>query len=34
MEEKDYIELNTLLARLRINCMKNLANEIDSKFVK
>ena len=31
MEEKDYIELNTLLARLRINCTKNLANEIDSK---
>ena len=31
MEEQDYIELNTLLAKLRVNCMKNLANEIESK---
>lgn len=30
MEEQDYIELNTLLARLRVNCLKNLSNEIES----
>lgn len=31
MEEQDYIELNTLLARLRVNCLKNLSNEIEFK---
>lgn len=30
MEEQDYIELNTLLARLRVHCLKNLSNEIES----
>lgn len=30
MEEQDYIELNTLLARLRVQCLKNLINEIES----
>lgn len=30
MEEQDYIELNTLLARLRVYCLKNLSNEIES----
>lgn len=30
MEEQDYIELNTLLARLRVNCLKNLSNEVES----
>nr|DAO95548.1 MAG TPA: hypothetical protein [Caudoviricetes sp.] len=30
MEEQDYIELNTLLARLRVNCLKNLSNEKES----
>lgn len=26
MEEQDYIELNTLLAKLRVVCLKNMSN--------
>ncbi len=33
MEEQDYIELNTLLAKLRVNCLKTIGNpEVDSKI--
>lgn len=33
MGEKDYIELNTLLAKLRVNCLKIISNpEVDSKI--
>lgn len=31
MEEQDYIELNTLLAKLRVVCLKNTV-EIDKKI--
>lgn len=27
MEEQDYIELNTLLAKLRVNCLKTIGNQ-------
>lgn len=26
MDENDYIELNTLLAKLRVNCLKEIGN--------
>lgn len=29
MEEQEYIELNTLLAKLRVNCLKSI-NELDN----
>lgn len=33
MEEQDYIELNTLLAKLRVNCLKAIGNpKVDSKI--
>lgn len=33
MEENDYIELNTLLAKLRVNCLKEIGNpDIDYKI--
>ena len=32
MEEKDYIELQTLLAKLRVICLKEIGNQyLDSK---
>ena len=31
MEEQDYIELNTLLAKLRVVCLKNMT-ELDQKL--
>ena len=31
MEEQDYIELNTLLSKLRVICMKNMG-EIDANL--
>ncbi len=31
MEEQDYIELNTLLAKLRVVCLKNIV-EIDKQI--
>lgn len=33
MDENDYIELNTLLAKLRVNCLKEIGNpDIDCKI--
>ena len=33
MDENDYIELNTLLAKLRVNCLKEIGNpDIESKI--
>lgn len=33
MEEQDYIELNTLLAKLRVNCLKTIGNpDIDTSM--
>lgn len=31
MEEKDYSELNILLSKLRVQCLKNLDNKISRK---
>lgn len=31
MEEEDYIKLNTLLAKLRVECLKNLDNNVIRK---